>query len=680
MRQEPVKEHAHTNALINEASPYLLQHAHNPVDWFPWGEEALEKARSENKLIIVSIGYSSCHWCHVMERESFEDAEVAGVMNELFVSIKVDREERPDLDHLYMTAVQLLHIRGGWPLNCIALPDGRPIWGGTYFPRSQWIEALKEVDHYYRNHPGETEAHATSLERGIRQQSLVPPVKEGPIMSREKLQQVVENWASLFDPHHGGQRGAPKFPMPANLEFLLHYAVQCRNSHILEHVDLTLNSMARGGIFDQAGGGFARYSVDEQWRVPHFEKMLYDNAQLIGLYASAFKVSGRKQYRQVVRQCIGWVQREMRSGEGLFYSAMDADSEGKEGSYYVWGEAELKSMLGADYQLFADYYQISDATRWEEGTHILYRNLDPEEFADQNGLDEATFRKMAGKWNTALLEARSARTPPALDDKSLTSWNSLMISGLVKAYHALGDPEYLDLALHCAGLIRTGCLTGYHHLCHVYKSGKASIPGFHIDYSLYAEACIDLYMSTMDTDWLDLALKLTSAIHEMFPDEGSGMFRFNSGRLAVPVTNQVEIQDNVIPSSNSVMGHNLFRLGHLTGNTDFLESAANMVRAVQERFEQYPYSHANWGRLILMHIYPFYEVAITGEGASEMVDRVLGDYQPNLVVAGTRSPSDLPLFRDRFDKHKSLIFVCRDHVCELPYTRLSDAKGVYHMG
>jgi len=670
----------HTNALIHESSPYLLQHAHNPVNWFPWGKEALERADAEGKLIIVSIGYSSCHWCHVMERESFEDPEVAQLMNDRYVSIKVDREERPDLDRVYMSAVQLLNLQGGWPLNCIALPDGRPIWGGTYFPKANWIEALREVDRYYRSHPKETLTYAAELEQGIRQQSLVTAPADTTLMDTEELHHVVEQWAAHFDPQHGGHRGAPKFPMPVNLEFLLHYGVQSRSRQVLDHVERTLTMMARGGIHDHVGGGFARYAVDAQWRVPHFEKMLYDNAQLIGLYSSAYQVFKNESFRDVVRRSIAWIDREMISSEGAVYSALDADSEGMEGRYYVWREEELKRLLKEDYPIFARYYSIGETSHWENGQHILQRSMEPEEFASMRGMDAKSVRNLIEGWNNILLEERLKRIPPGTDDKSLTSWSSLMISGLAKASYALDNREYLNLALKLATQIRDHCLVGEADLFRSFKSGTASIPGFHIDYALYVEACMNLYSATLDTEWLNLALKLTSASFEMFFDQESGLFNFNSDRVEVPVGNLAEIQDNVIPSSNSVMGHNLFRLGHLMGRTDFLDTALNMLGMVQEQFQQHPYSHSNWGRLILMQIHPFFEVAVTGQDAPAIIKEVMREYHPNMVVAGTTTPSELPLFRNRFDRLKSLIFVCRDHVCQIPYTTLDDAKNVYHIG
>ncbi len=389
-----------------------------------------------------------------MEHESFEDSSVAQLMNEHFVSIKVDREERPDIDHIYMTAVQMMKQQGGWPLNCIALPDGKPIWGGTYFPKQQWMEALTQVQQYYHNNPDMTRQYAGDLAEGIRQSSIFQLQSPEQSISHEKVQEAVQKWAQQFDAEYGGQKGAPKFPIPVNLEFLLHYGFQYGERDILDHVNLTLTSMARGGIYDQVGGGFARYSVDPIWKVPHFEKMLYDNAQLIKLYSQAYQISGKDDYARVVRQSIEFIRREMQSGEGAFYSALDADSEGEEGKYYVWSKEELEALLEGDLELFSEYYNINATGLWEDNRYILYRSSDPEGFAGERGLDPVWFKKKIKQWNEILLPARAQRTAPGLDDKSLTSWSSLMISALVKAYAALGDEQYLELAIGSAHLIR----------------------------------------------------------------------------------------------------------------------------------------------------------------------------------------------------------------------------------
>jgi uncharacterized protein YyaL (SSP411 family) len=364
-----------TNALINETSPYLLQHAHNPVDWHAWGDDALQMAKNQNKLLLISIGYSACHWCHVMEHESFEDEAVAKVMNRLFVNIKVDREERPDIDQVYMTAVQLMTGRGGWPLNCIALPDGRPLYGGTYFPKAQWLKIIQDVAKLWDTDPEKALEYATELTRSVQQSDLIPALKKEATFNKGMLREIVEEWRPHMDNEEGGPNRSPKFPMPANYQFLLRQAHLSNDKKLMNHVHLTLRKMAWGGIYDQIGGGFARYSVDEIWKVPHFEKMLYDNAQLVSLYAEAFQASGNVLYKEVVEQTLAFIAREMTSAEGAFYSALDADSEGEEGKFYVWTEAELTELLGEEFAWVKDYYNINAQGYWEHENFILLRNV-----------------------------------------------------------------------------------------------------------------------------------------------------------------------------------------------------------------------------------------------------------------------------------------------------------------
>ena len=639
----------------------------------------MEKAKKENKLLLISIGYSSCHWCHVMERESFEDEEVATLMNEHFVNIKVDREERPDIDHIYMTAVQMLNQQGGWPLNCVALPDGRPVWGGTYFPRKQWMEALGQLHAYYRDHPEQTERYAEDLADGIRKNSLVRvEAEQGPVLKQD-IRQIVKQWSAYFDPEYGGPSGAPKFPMPASLEFLLHYGVLHQDQQILDYVDLTLTKMARGGIYDQVGGGFARYSVDRIWKVPHFEKMLYDNAQLTALYASASMAFDKELYREIVRQTIAYIQREMVSREGAFYSAQDADSDGEEGKFYVWDRDELKDLLKEDFGLFADYYNIHEAEIWENGKYILYRTSDPEEFAAGHGMDVKHFLQKRDRWREILLSGRSKRNAPLLDDKSLTSWNALMISALTRAYRALGEKEYLHLALKNAILIREKLLSGDGVLFRKYKNGESSIPGYHIDYALYIQACLDLYEVSMDQDWLGLAGSLTETSRNLFLDQNTGLFNLSPSTGELLLSNSMEVQDNVIPSSNSVMAHNLFRLGHLHADRQLLEESGSMAGKLSGRFEQYPRAHANWGKLLLKQIHPHFEVVVAGPSASTILKNAMREYLPHVMFAGTDKKSSLPLLRDRYDNNKTRIFVCQENICHQPLEELQDAREIYHI-
>jgi len=420
------------NKLINETSPYLLQHANNPVDWLAWGDEAFKKAQAEDKLILVSIGYSACHWCHVMEHESFEDKEVADLMNKYFVCIKVDREERPDVDQIYMEAVQRISGRGGWPLNCFALPNGEPVWGGTYFPKHQWMEVLTNLYRLYTNEPDRIREQAKHLTQGIREQDF-PDLSLVPRKADE--QKIINQLKGRFDNRYGGMGAAPKFPMPVALDLILQLGYLRKNNELLDFIYLTLDRMASGGIYDQAGGGFARYSVDERWFAPHFEKMLYDNAQLISLYSNAYKTSSKKEYERVVSETIGFIKRELTSPDGAFYSALDADSEGVEGKFYTWTYDELKTLLDEDEHFFS-YFNITGNGNWEEGVNILHGEINRDEYAHLSNLSPERFGSQLQNSLRILLDTRAKRIRPGLDDKILTSWNALMIAALCDAYQA----------------------------------------------------------------------------------------------------------------------------------------------------------------------------------------------------------------------------------------------------
>ena len=433
------------NALIHESSPYLLQHAYNPVDWMPWGDAAFEKAKKEDKLVLVSIGYSSCHWCHVMEHESFEDEGVAKIMNDNFVCIKVDREERPDVDNIYMTAVQLMTGSGGWPLNCFTLPDGKPVFGGTYFQKNKWVEILESLSAGYKKDKAQYEEYADKLTEGVSQAEIITVAKDEIPFNREVLDSMIMNWKPHFDIVRGGNRRAPKFPLPNNYEFMTDYGMHYGDQEVLNHVDLTLTKMAWGGIYDQVGGGFARYSTDMDWKVPHFEKMLYDNGQLVSLYSKGYQRTKNPLYKEIVYQTIDWLEREMMTDKHSFYSALDADSEGEEGKFYVWSKDELKEVLGSDYDWVKDYYNVGPKGMWE-GHFILLRDQADSAFAASQGWDRDQLRKKVDKVNEKLLEARSSRIRPGLDDKSLTSWNAIMMIGLLDAYAAFNDDRFLELA------------------------------------------------------------------------------------------------------------------------------------------------------------------------------------------------------------------------------------------
>jgi uncharacterized protein YyaL (SSP411 family) len=660
------------NALINETSPYLLQHAHNPVNWYPWSEEALEKAKREKKLMIISIGYSSCHWCHVMEHESFEDSAVAALMNEHFISIKIDREERPDIDNLYMSAVQLMTGRGGWPLNCVALPDGRPIWGGTYFPKADWTKSLMAVHEVYESEPQRVLDYAKNLEEGIKQSDSIAPVNSMPGFVEADLQDMVENWKRRFDRKRGGPDKAPKFPLPNNYRFLLRYGYLSGDEAVAEQVKRTLEKMALGGIYDQVGGGFARYSVDALWKAPHFEKMLYDNAQLIGLYSEAYRAYKNPLYKEVIYQTFDWLQREMKSPEGAYYSALDADSEGEEGKFYVWQEAELKNLIPeVEWTLFADYYNINAKGRWEHGNYILLRDENDAAFAAAHETTSDELRKMVENWNKRLLAARAKRVRPGLDDKVLTAWNGLLISGLCEAYKAFGDEKYKVQALETANFIQQNMLQQNGSLWHTYKK-EARIDGFLDDYAAVIDAWIELYGITGDQAWLYRADQLTQAVIEDFDAGQSGLFYFSKANDEL-ISRTIEISDNVIPATNSMMAINLERLGIYLDKPAYRERSQRMAMQVKESIYSYGEGFSNWGSLMLTWVYPAYEVAICGPKAFELFGEMNTGYQPNLLFALSKTESDLPLLKNRFSANQTRIFVCQDRACKLPVETVDQA-------
>lgn len=663
----------HTNELIHSTSPYLLQHAHNPVDWHPWSESMIEYAQKEDKLILISIGYAACHWCHVMEHESFEDTAVAKIMNENLVCIKVDREERPDVDNYYMSAVNLMGKRGGWPLNVIALPDGRPIWGGTYFPKDAWVKNILAVANFYKNNKNKALEYAQQLQEGVQQISLLPVVKNVIPVNSKLIDNGVNEWKSAFDMVEGGRVGAPKFPMPVNLDFLLNFGFLKEDKKSLEFVHTSLEKMARGGIYDQVGGGFARYSVDEKWKVPHFEKMIYNNAQLLSIYSKGYQYFKNEEFKTVVYETVHFIERELMDSSGAFYSSLDADSDGEEGKFYVWNEQELKQVIAEDYALFANYYNVNGKGFWEHGNNILLRDKSDINFAKKNGLTQQQLQIMVGKWKFALLKEREKRVRPALDDKTLTSWNALVIEGLIDAYKAFKDEQFLQLAIKNAGFIRNNQLSDKGKLYHSWKVGKSSINGFLEDYALVIQAYISLFEVTGDREWLNLADKLTAYSFDHFYNENSGMFYFSENDTNSVISNHFQKEDNVIPAANSVMANNLHRLYLLYGRPELLTNVTKMLQHITPHFSKYPMAYANWGVLMLKLTEPYFEVAICGLNSNILVKEMQLAYHPNILWGFTQSASDLPLLKDRFVLGDDLIYVCREGVCQLPVQSAKEA-------
>jgi uncharacterized protein len=664
--------HKYTNSLIHESSPYLLQHAHNPVSWYPWGEEALRKASAENKLILISIGYSACHWCHVMEKESFEDEDTAAIMNEHFVCIKVDREERPDIDQIYMLAVQLMTGQGGWPLNCFALPDGRPVYGGTYFSNSHWKQVLRQLAEFYRNNRAKAEEYASELTKGIHSVELVELQKETPVFSMEEAQRMYDGWKKQFDHTEGGPDKAPKFPMPSNYLFFLKYYYFTRDKELLDYIHLTLEKMAFGGLYDQLGGGFCRYSTDREWKVPHFEKMLYDNAQLVTLYSEAFRLTGKELYRQVVYETLEFADREMSAPEGGFYSALDADSEGEEGRYYVWRKAELEELLGDDFSLFSEYYNVNSAGCWEHGNYILLRKRTDEELARSFGMDTGTLKAKISALKRQLLEVRGRRVRPGLDDKQLTSWNALMIKGYADAYMAFGENRFLEKAVKAAAFILNKVSRPDSGLWHSYKNGKASINGYLEDYAFMIEALIALYQQSFDEKWIFKAKELAEYCKKHFFSQDNGMFFFTSSEDPPLIARKAEIHDNVIPSSNSVMAANFFRLGLFFGLTEYRTLAEQMLNNVRHNMVRYGSAYSHWGIFLMDLANPFYEVAIVGKECLRKRRELVLSYHPEIIIAGAEEAGELPLVKGRFAENRTLIYVCRDHSCRTPVESVAE--------
>ncbi|MTI28320.1 thioredoxin domain-containing protein [Fulvivirga kasyanovii] len=675
MSQATTHKEAKANRLIHATSPYLLQHAYNPVNWYPWGEEALEKARKEDKPILVSIGYSSCHWCHVMERESFENDSIAAIMNEHFVAIKVDREERPDVDQIYMDAVQAMGQNGGWPLNVFLTSDQKPFYGGTYFPPQAWAKLLQQVATVYREKRSEVEESAEQLTNAIATSEVVKYrlKDEGTEYSINALDMMYDNIGQHFDKKRGGFNRAPKFPMPGQWLFLLRYYHLTDNQEALRQIEVTLNEIAYGGIYDQAGGGFARYSVDAEWLVPHFEKMLYDNGQLVSLYSEAYTVTGNELYKQVVYQTIEWLEREMTNSMGGFYSALDADSEGEEGKFYVWTKDEIEQITGNDSDLIIDYYNITEEGNWEEGKNILHKTVSDREFATKRGIDIESLAEKVVNANTLLLKARTHRVRPGLDDKALSGWNGLMLKGLVDAYVAFGEEKFLMLALNNAAFI-TDSMSDGNRLFRSYKEGKASIDGYLEDYAHVIDAFLALYQATFDEQWLTQARELTDYTLEHFYDSGEKLFFYTDDSSEKLIARKKEVFDNVIPASNSQMAINLYLLGVIYDHEDYKAKSRAMIGKMTTLLEGEPAYLYNWGILYTYLTAPIAEVAIVGTNAKNVRIDFAKKYYPNKVVMGTKQSSGLPLLEGKITKgDETTIYVCYNKTCKLPVTEVEEA-------
>ncbi len=663
----------YTNDLINESSPYLLQHAHNPVNWYPWGDKALQKASAENKMLIISIGYAACHWCHVMEHESFEDAEVAKLMNENFICIKVDREERPDVDQVYMTAAQLITGRGGWPLNAMALADGRPFYAGTYFPKDKWMNMLAYFVDLQKKQPEALEKSAEQVTKGIHATEHVTFKSNEKIFLLTDLDKQFETWKGNIDFVRGGENRAPKFPMPSAWQYLLHYYYLSKNEEALKAATVTLDNMALGGIYDHLQGGFARYSTDANWHVPHFEKMLYDNAQLVTLYAQAYQLTKNPLYKKTVYETLDFVKQELTSADGAFYASLDADSEGVEGKFYVWTRKEVDDVLGDDAAIFSTYYNITADGNWEHGNSILLRNETNEAIAEAFKI---TVDELKNKIDTAkakLMQIRNVRIKPGLDDKILSSWNALMITGYTKAYRVFGEEDFLQAAVMNANFLLQNAIAADGEMTRNYKNGKASINALLDDYAFTIAAFIELYQATFDEQWLMQADKITGYALEHFFDTSSGMFFYTHNQYADLIARKMELSDNVIPSSNSEMAKNLFLLGHFLNKDEYISKAKQMLINVEADVQRNIYFYANWGMLQALFTGPLYEVAIMGDDFKNKQQQFDEYYLPNVILLGGKESGSLALLENKMLEGQTMIYVCRDKSCELPVIEVEKA-------
>jgi uncharacterized protein YyaL (SSP411 family) len=658
------------NELHLETSPYLLQHANNPVHWKGWNANSLALAKKENKLIIVSVGYSACHWCHVMEHESFEDNEVAVVMNSDFISIKIDREERPDIDAIYMKAVQIMTGHGGWPMNVVTLPDGRPIWGGTYFRKNDWINSLERLNEIYKEQPQTILDYAEKLNDGLQAVSIISKNDSESNFNFEILDALVSKWQKSFDWDFGGMARAPKFMMPTNYEFLLRFGYQTNNQSLLNFVNLTLTKMAYGGLFDTIDGGFSRYSVDMKWHVPHFEKMLYDNGQLVSLYANAYKLTGNKLYKEVIEKTLTFVEKEWLTNEGCFYSALDADSLNsenhlEEGAFYVWSKPELQTLLQDDFRLFSIVFNVNEFGLWEHQNYVLIQDKSMEVIAEEQNITLNNLEQKKKSWEQLLYIEREKRSKPRLDDKCLTSWNAIMLKGFVEAFKALGNQKYLDIAIQNAHFILKNIWCSEGNLKHSYKDGKSTINGFLEDYAHVIQAFISLYEVTFDENWLQNAKQLTNYTFDNFYDEKQQFFSFTSNQDEALIINHFEVEDNVIPASNSVMADALFKLSIYFENSYYEKICQQMVQNIVPTVD-YPSAFSNWLNVLLHFSEQNKELAVCGKTALEYLGKINRNYLPNIIIAGSSSVSCLPFLENRFSENETLFYLCQNKTCNTP--------------
>jgi uncharacterized protein YyaL (SSP411 family) len=663
-------EPKYTNALIHASSPYLLQHAHNPVNWIEWSNEVPAIARRADKLILLSIGYSSCHWCHVMEHVCFEQEDTAAIMNEKFICVKIDREERPDIDQVYMDAIQLISGRGGWPLNVFTLPDGRPLHGGTYFPKKEWEHVLLSLSKFYEEKREEAYEFATNLSNGIKKldQFSVPSTQRNLF---EVVKPLLHAWQKQFDLTLGGYNWSPKFPLPNQWELFtgIHYLTQ--DNTYSEAVQLTLEKMYEGGIYDHVGGGFARYSTDALWKVPHFEKMLYDNAQLMGTFAMAGKYFNNPLFFEVCEGIHQFLEQNFIAKDAGYYSALDADSEGEEGKYYVWEYADLHDLLEEKAEIFCASYSVQPNGNWEEAGNILHLSATQNELAEKFQVTVVQLQNTLNLCKKILLLERSKRIAPELDDKIICSWNALMVTGYAKAYMYSGNDTYLQKAENTLHFLLNNFVQN-NQVIRIYKNGKASISGFAEDYACLIEALLYTFEVSSEASYLMKANELMEFCIEQFFDEASGLFFFSAQEHEVPVTRKLEVNDDVIPSSNSILAYCLYKLSYYFENPSYEEMYQNMLQTIAEKMEKFPNGFSNWMQLISKEHAGFTQVIVAGKEAKQWKLEYMRQFRFNTVVIElSGNNQEIPLLKGKeIPKDHTLAWVCKNKTCGLPLNNL----------
>ena len=666
------------NELNNEKSLYLKQHSTNPVDWMPWSRNALSLAKSQKKLIIISVGYSSCHWCHVMEEETFSDEGAAKIMNEKFINVKVDREERPDIDELYMKSLVLMSGSGGWPMNIIALPDGSPIWGGTYLPKDNWTNVLNQINDLYTNRYDEVLDYSMKLKVGLKPKKII----ENKFASSElllKIKNVTKLSFSSVDVIKGGLRSFQKFHLPSMIHYFLRGGRQFDEKKYLDFVDVTLKNISYGGINDHVEGGLHRYTVDSIWHVPHFEKMLYDNAQMLSVYAKAYRSSKKKLYKTEIDKIFDFIQSNLSGSNGLLYSSISAvtelGDEKIEGDYYVWDQEILKQILGKNFELFQDYFNVNKIGFWEKNKYVLKRENDNEFFAKKYNISIKDLESNISESLQILKKSRDGRKKPITDKKVLTSWNSLSVIGLSEAYQSTSEKKFLQKAQNILSSIEHNLIKENLEVQRSLSSSENNVI-FLEDYSYLISAYLSLYQSTFDNNYIDKADKLTKKALALFAHEESSFLKFSSDKSLFFADNLFVNQDGVMPSANSVMSKNLFLLSHYTGNREYYNLGKSMIDAITNDIMENTLDYMNWLNVALDYNDKFFEVVISGKKSFEMAKEINSIYFPNILIAASKKDSDRYLLKNRYIKGENLIYVCVNNTCKFPVNNVKEALNL----